>query len=153
MQIYLIRHAHAVTAEVNIRRPLSERGRKQARVLSRFLQNVEGFEPEQVWTSPLARARGTANLLGLKAKLTTVPELETSTGVAVLAGKLQKIRRSVALVGHEPHLSALTSLLLAGAEVPPLVALKKGAVVALERTGGRWILRWLIHPGLLAPRK
>lgn len=153
MQCYLIRHAHAVTAEEDIRRPLSARGRKQARVLSRFLRKVGDFDPKEIWTSPLARARGTANLLDLKAKLITVPELETSAGVATLARKLQTSRQSVALVGHEPHLSALVSLLLAGSEEPPLVSLKKGATVALERTGKRWTLCWQIHPDLLAPRK
>jgi phosphohistidine phosphatase len=155
MQVYLIRHAHAVDATEDPRRPLSRRGRKQVRTLARFLRRVAGFQPDEIWQSPLARSQETASLLrqrlGLRAKLVTVAELETGEGVPVLAAKLRKRRRSLAVVGHEPHLSALASLLVADAVEPPLFILKKGAVVALEGTGTRWVVRWQISPELLEP--
>lgn len=155
MQVYLIRHAHAVDATEDPLRPLSRRGRGQVRVLARFLKKAAVLQPDEIWQSPLVRARETAAMLrqrlGLDARLVTLAELATGEGVAVLAARLRKNRRSIALVGHEPHLGALASLLVAGTEEPPLFILKKGAVVALERTGSRWAVRWQISPELLGP--
>ena len=153
MPAYLIRHAHAVDAEEDPRRPLSRRGRKQVRALARFLRTTAAFQPDEIWQSPLARAQETAALLrqglGSSVRIVTVAELETGAGVAVLAARLRKSRRSVALVGHEPHLGALASLLVAGAAEPSLLVLKKCAVVALERVGTRWAVRWQVVPELL----
>ncbi|MFI5357489.1 MAG: phosphohistidine phosphatase SixA [Opitutales bacterium] len=153
MQVFLIRHAHAVDAAEDVQRPLSRRGRKQVRKLARFLKDAAEFQPDEIWTSPLARAQETAgrlqHRLGLTAPLRSVGDLATAGGVTVLATRLRKSSRTVALVGHEPHLSALASLLVSGAIDPSRFELKKGAILALERTGNRWIVNWLIHPDLL----
>jgi phosphohistidine phosphatase len=155
MLVFLIRHAHALDAAEDSGRPLSKRGRSQVRTLALFLKQTAVFQPDELWHSPLARARETAALLGrrlgLRAKLVTVAELESGDGVTVIAERLRKRRRPLALVGHEPHLSALASLLVAGAAEPSLFVLRKCAVVALERTGARWAVRWQVSPELLAP--
>ena len=61
--------------------------------------------------------------------------------------------RSVAVVGHEPQLSELASLLLAGDESAVRLELKKGAAVLLACPGGprpgRAVLRWSAAPRLL----
>ncbi len=153
MQVFLIRHAHALDAAEDPKRPLSQRGRNQVRTLARFLKQTDVFQPDELWHSPLARAQETAALLerrlGLRAKLVTVAELESGDGVTVIAKRLRKRRRPLAVIGHEPHLSALASLLIAGAAEPPLFVLKKCAIVALERTGTRWAVRWHISSELL----
>ena len=153
MQIFLVRHAHAVDAAEDLERPLSKRGRKQVRTLGRFLKPSSVLQPAEFWHSPLARAKETAGLLrqwlGSRAKLVTVADLESGNGIARLAERLQKCRRPVALVGHEPHLSALASLLITGQAEPTLLVVKKCAVVALERTGARWVVRWHLSPELL----
>ena len=155
MTIYLIRHAHAVDATEDPKRPLSKRGRKQVRTLARFLRSTTGFQPAEIWQSPLARSKETAEQLqqrlGLPSKLVTFPELETSEGVAILAEKLNASRRSLVLVGHEPHLSDLATLLLTGQTDHPVVVMKKGAILALTKTSSCWTVNWLVHPDLLAP--
>lgn len=155
MQVFLIRHAHALDVTDDSRRPLSKRGRKQVRTLARFLGKAAVFQPEEIWQSPLTRAQETAALLrqrlGLRVKLVTVAALASGAGVTGLAGRLRKRRRPLALVGHEPHLSALASLLVADAADPSLFVLKKCAVLALERTGASWAVRWQISPELLEP--
>ena len=155
MQVFLIRHAHAVDAADDPVRPLSRRGRDQVRALARLLRPAGVFAPGEIWHSPLARARETAALLrqgrGLKAKLVTVAALGTDAGVTVLAKRLGRTRRPLALVGHEPYLSALASLLVTGAAAPAVFVLKKCAVLALERTGPGWAVRWQVAPELLQP--
>ena len=46
-------------------------------------------------------------------------------------------------------MSALASLLVAGATQPVVFVMKKGATLALERDDERWMVRWHIAPGLL----
>jgi phosphohistidine phosphatase len=150
MEIYIIRHAHAVAGRDDAVRPLSVKGRRQIKELAAFLQEGRGLKAQEIWHSPLVRARETAERLVDRlrsgARLHETADLEPETDPAVLARRLGKIRRPVAVVGHEPHLSALVTLLLTGRTRPAAVVLEKGAVAALERVGRRYALRWLVSP-------
>ena len=57
---------------------------------------------------------------------------------------------SLAIVGHEPHLSALATLLVTGRTEPPTFVMKKCAALALEGAASHWTVRWHISPELLA---
>ena len=151
--LYLIRHADAVDLHPDEARPLSERGREQVKTLARFLERSEAFSPDEFWHSPLVRARETATLLAKALKFSgacrEVPGLRSEDDPHDIARKLAKPSRSVALVGHEPHLSALASLLVTGATDPVVFVMKKGATLALERDGEHYVVRWHVAPGLL----
>lgn len=153
MMLYLIRHAHAVDAAENPRRPLSPRGQKQIRKVAAFLKSSDALDVSEVWHSPLARSRETAALLfdrlGLTVTLTQIDGLEGNGDPSILLERLKACTTSLAIVGHEPHLSALASLLVAGTATPPRFVLKKCAVLALELIEGQWVARWQISPGLL----
>ena len=153
MQIYLIRHAHAVEDEDDAARPLSKRGREQVRRIGRFLGKNGALAATEFWHSPLMRSRDTAALLVKRlrkpGKLVQVAGLLYSDNPAIMAKCLGKIRRPVALVGHEPHLGELMSLLVAGSAQPALFELRKCAVVALERAKGRWYVRWQVSPDMV----
>lgn len=151
MEIYLIRHAHAEDGADDAARPLSVKGRRQIRGMAAFLKRGDLVPAREFWHSPLVRARDTANLLGNQlggdVKLVKVAGLESAADPVIMARQLQKLRRSVAVVGHEPHLSALATLLLTGRTEPPVIVLRKCAVAALERADSGWTLRWLVSPG------
>lgn len=150
MLIYLIRHAHAVDGADDAARALSAKGRRQADRMGRWLKRRRLFEARELWHSPLVRAQETAVILALrtggKRQLRVVTAAEPDADPAGLARKLAAAKRSVAVVGHEPQLSALATHLLGGSAAAPVVALKKGAVLALERTGRRWAACWLVSP-------
>ena len=153
MQLLLIRHTHALAGENDAARPLSERGRKQIRVLARFLKRAEVFAADELWHSPLVRARDTAALL--RQRLRASPRLVAVAGLAprddptLIAARLKQRRQPLVIVGHEPHLSALASLLVTGAATPPVFVLKKCAALALTRDRGRWTVQWQVSPALL----
>lgn len=163
MLLYLIRHAHAVTTEVNPQRPLSDKGRATTTRLGAFLRGTGGFTPAQVWHSPLERARQTAE--GLIAALdpdlmqVETDDLLPQDDPGHMATRLgfYPTTHDLALVGHEPHLAALATLLVRGKATPVIFHLRKGAVVALERTERlhgksglpRWRIRWHLSPELL----
>jgi len=153
MQIYLIRHAHAVDATEDQKRPLSAQGRKQVKRLARFLCEKELLDTDECWHSPLARSVETAKLLadGLhqSVRLVEVDGLQGDDDPAIMAERLKTRRHPVALVGHEPHLSALASLLVAGVSEPPRFVFKKSGAVALERREGVWAVCWQTTPQLV----
>jgi phosphohistidine phosphatase len=153
MHLYLIRHAHALDGDDDASRPLSSKGRKQTRALGRFLRDNKAFEAVEIWHSPLRRACETSALLAkhvkTKANLTAVSGLRPGDPGDSIIEKLLKARRPVAVVGHEPHLSALASLLVAGEAAPPRFVLKKCAALRLDQTEGGWAVRWHISPELI----
>jgi phosphohistidine phosphatase len=151
MEIYLIRHAHALKGENDAARPLGKKGRKQIRAMGRFLRRSGALHTTDFWHSPLVRSADTAELLverlGIRGKLRLVSGLLHEDNPAIMARRLDQVRRPVAVVGHEPHLSALASLLVAGQATPSIFVLKKCAVLALEKHGQRWNARWQVSPG------
>ena len=153
-ELYLIRHAHAVDAEEDPERPLSDRGRKQVRTLAKFLRRSGVLQPREIWHSSLARSHETAQLLArglhLGAPLVLAAGLEPDDEPAEIARQLETIRHPIAMVGHEPYLSALTSLLVAGPQGRAMFAMKKCAALALDGSGARWQVRWFVTPELLA---
>lgn len=153
MHLYLIRHAHALDGRDDAARPLSAKGSRQIRNLGRFLHEADAFEAAEIWHSPLRRAEATAILLAkrlkTKARLVEVAGLRPDDSPDSILRKLNYLRRPVAVVGHEPHLSALASLLVADEAVPPRFLFKKCAALRLDRIDGVWAVRWQVSPELL----
>lgn len=158
MELYLLRHAHAGDPEAwdgpDDRRPLSDKGEKQAERLGRFLAGI-GFTPDAIITSPKARAAQTAALVA--AQLGTPVTEDARLGGELTISGVEAILRDAGdpgravLVGHDPDFSELVATLSGAPEVP----MKKGALARidlprpLEPGGG--ILRWLVPPDLLKP--
>src|SRR5580704_14075458 len=135
MFLYLVRHAQAANADEDAMRPLSERGCEEIGRLAKFLQTNRPIQAEEIWHSPLARARQTARLLatglGMRAPLSGVTGLEPDRNPGLIAARLQSCDHSVMIVGHEPNLSVLASLLVA--EAPkPIFAFRTSSLLALE---------------------
>lgn len=157
MRLYLIRHAHAVDAAEDAERPLSAKGREQVKRLAKFLRESDTLHPEEIWHSPLLRSRQTAKLLvkrlELIAPLVEVEGLEPEDDPRATVLRVKNIRRVIAIVGHEPHLSGLASQLVTNAPKTSAFVLRKSSVLALERDrggrGSRWVVRWQVSPELL----
>lgn len=157
MDLLLVRHATAEDGRPgrsDADRRLTAEGRRE------FLRALAGLrrldpEPTRILTSPLVRARETAELL---AEQVAGPEPEEWPLLAPggsLEGILRDLRgagETVVLVGHEPGLGRLVSLCLAGA-AGDNTPLKKGGMARIRFDGaprpGRGRLVWLLTPGLL----
>ena len=163
MIIFLVRHSHALADQEDSRRPLSERGRETTKEVAGFFRASGALaQVHAVWHSPLARSRETANLLvkelGLDGLLIEAPGLLPEDNPVPIADRLDQAAQTVMIVGHEPQLGALATLLVSGKVKPVGFEFKKSAVLALERTGrchkksGRacWRVRWHFSPELLA---
>lgn len=155
IELYLLRHAQAGDRDTweasDELRPLTEKGRRQAERLGRHLA-ASGFAPDAILSSPLVRARETADIVAgqlgrpvrLETRLGEPLDLETVDAILSDAGDP---RRPV-IVGHDPDFTEVLSVLV-GAPV----AMRKGAIarVDVERplAAGAGELRWLLPPDLL----
>ena len=153
-QLYVLRHADAGDpadwSGDDADRPLSKKGRRQAKRLGGYLRSLK-VRPDAVITSPKLRAADTAKLVAkrLAANVSTDPRLAAEFGSDDLAAVLAELGAGVAsaiLVGHDPDFSSLVSWLI-GAPV----ALRKGALARVDLPDrsvgpGRGSLRWLLPP-------
>ncbi len=100
MRVVLVRHAKAAPGSPDELRPLTPDGREQARALGQRLRE-EGLEPDAIVTSPLLRARETAQALGLGDPITDeklAPGATADDVRAVVRGRGD----TVVVVGHQP---------------------------------------------------
>ena len=112
MKLYFLRHADALSGMDDDVRPLSLEGHEQARQLGKFLRRA-GVEFDAAFTSPLTRARETAEIvLGLTNEprpvlLETVVALRNETSGGAFTRWLAALpeAKHVLLVGHEPTTS------------------------------------------------
>lgn len=164
MLLYVMRHGVAVERghvdyPNDAERPLTPRGQKRTRQAARGLRAL-GVEPDLLLTSPFVRARETAAIVAAELHLPPGRIRET-TALAPGASAYDFFRevnaggspRAVVLVGHEPDLSELISLLLVGDAHALDAPLKKAAVCVVEvhspPPADRGTLRALLPPGAL----
>jgi phosphohistidine phosphatase len=116
-------------------------------------------EFDLILSSPFLRCRTTAEIvaeeLGLAKKLEMTPRLEPSASPADLVEELlarHAGHENILLVGHEPFLSTLISVLISGNQRAE-IAVKKGGLckVTIEslRFGRCASLEWLLAPAQL----
>lgn len=163
MKLYIIRHAIAVEPgtpgfDEDSQRPLTPKGSRKMRKIARGLKELEAL-PDVVLSSPYRRAAETAAILADILKLQDqvfFSEHLTPLGFAdqLIAEINEKYRvENLALVGHEPSLSSLASLLVSG-DAEFALELKKGGVCCLDVTDLRparcATLLWLMTPTQLA---
>jgi len=158
-ELYLVRHAIAAERgddwPDDTKRPLTTRG------INRFKDSLPGLKElevsiEEIFSSPLVRAKQTADLLagGVQGSppvklLDALAPGHAPTAVMAQLAKVAK-RQRIALVGHEPDLGELAAHLI-GATRPLLF--KKGGIcridvgaISAKRTGS---LIWFVTPKVL----
>jgi phosphohistidine phosphatase len=114
LRLVLIRHAEAVPGSPDELRALTTEGREQARRLGERLR-ADGLDPDAVLSSPLLRARQTAEELGLGEPETEEAFAPGATAEDVLAAVAGR-GETVVVVGHQPDCRQIVAELDAGAE-------------------------------------
>jgi phosphohistidine phosphatase len=160
--LYVVRHAIAEQRDAerwpdDAQRPLTAKGEASFRRASRGLRMLVA-EVAVVLSSPYVRAWRTAEILEEEAGWPPPEPCEPLEAVREPGEALEALRPhagrdAAAVVGHEPYLSGLVSILLAGEPGAVATELKKGGVVCLELPGeaspGGAVLRWSATPRML----
>jgi phosphohistidine phosphatase len=108
MRVFLVRHAHSDPGDPDELRPLSARGRDEARALGERLAGHE-TPPRVVLSSPLLRARETAQAISdaTSAELRIDERLAPGATLELLRETLDGVSEPVATVGHQPDCSEI----------------------------------------------
>ncbi len=162
MEVYVLRHAIADERDPDkypddSLRPLTTKGIRRMKRIAAGMRTL-GIKPDLILSSPYVRARQTAEIVAEALKTGRTLKLSEHLEVAGDARKLvQELRSkhssasSVILVGHEPYLSDLISVLLLG-DTRLALTMKKGAVCKLTvdslKYGRCATLEWLIPPAV-----
>jgi phosphohistidine phosphatase len=158
MQLLIIRHAIAVDRGTpgipDEERPLTPEGEEKFREAAKGLARIVD-RPDALLTSPLRRAKQTASIAA--AAWGRIEPVEAS---ALAGGSFEEQAAvldrhppdaTVAVVGHEPHVSALLARLL-GSRHDDRLAFKKGGAALVEvpgRLAGGGQLAWFLPPKVL----
>jgi phosphohistidine phosphatase len=159
MKVYFVRHATASNksgwTQDDDLRPLTRAGRKRFCSAATAMIGVGALHPDLIVTSPLVRARQTADLLAQaladKTPIVEDPRLghqfDCVRFSAILAENAEV--RALAIVGHNPSFAGVLSVVTGGLDVD----VRKGSVALIEIDDitdpvGR--LMWLAPPSLFA---
>ena len=161
MNIYLLRHAEAEPGFPDDSRILHPSGCEHARRLGDFLRAKQAFQPTALWCSPYSRAQQTAELLlgawggSIESRKDEV-RLEPEMNPAPLVRDFQQLGQDVLVVGHNPNISILASLLLSGERARTRVYFKTAVMVCLQwdpipNNGqfGPCELDWMLDPRMI----
>ncbi len=125
MDLLLWRHAEAEDGEDDMKRRLTQRGEKQARVMAKW---IRAHQPRnmRIIVSPAVRTQQTAEALKLPFETHRKIGPEACVSELVAASGWPAASGAVLVVGHQPTLGRMASLLLAGSESEWTI--KKGAL-------------------------
>ncbi len=161
MDLYLLRHGKAEktvpVGGTDEGRPLTGRGRSEIQSIARWIRS-QGCIFDYIATSPLIRAYETAAIVAEGYPDSDGPmvweELSPGMECDLLLNRIRKEGSlpSLLLVGHEPSLSNLISVIISGS-VDARIVVKKGGLAKivnfipdLEPCGD---LVWLLSPALM----
>jgi phosphohistidine phosphatase len=157
--LYIVRHGIAALPGTpgipDDERLLTSKGEKRVRQIARGLARLD-LKLDRIVTSPLPRARATAEIIADELdsrKLLEISNvLQTGSSAATVERWLrERTEERLMIVGHNPTLSDLLSLLVLGSTQPLICDLKKGGVAALGQKGGArdlYELHWIAPPRL-----
>jgi len=162
MNLFFLRHGKAHPRGPKFRpdseRPLTREGEETMSEVARGMKELE-LTFDLILTSPYARALRTAEILAevyrSKKMFVTnnlVPEADPKDLIDEIAQNFVSLE-NIVLVGHEPYLSGLISVLLTG-NSDTVIDLKKAGLCLLTvkdlRLGKCASLSWLLKPSHLA---
>ena len=160
MRLYLLRHGIAERRFSGLPRGDADRrltpeGRRKMKRIAETLA-ARGVTFDRILSSPYRRAKQSARIvaetLEFKRDIIITTHLEPGGSLDELVRELAEShakRRHILLVGHEPSMSTLISVLISG-QPGVKIAMKKGGLCRLSVDGLRYgrcaTLEWLLPP-------
>ncbi len=158
MDLYFLRHGlagdRADWTENDDERPLTKPGKKRMADEAKTMADL-GLKLDAILTSPLVRARQTADIVAKHLDMQDAVVEDKRLGPGFDPGKLSEIVRehdsanALMLVGHEPDFSATIGELVGRANV----VMKKGGLAYIHLSNTSPLegeLVWLVPPKILA---
>jgi len=161
IEVIFLRHGIAMDQEDwdgdDRSRPLTKEGADRTKSAVRGLRALK-VRADILWSSPLKRARQTAEIakteLPFTSKIELIEDLSPEAAPDALIARLADVKRGtiVFCVGHEPHLSTTISSMISG-KTAASVDMKKAGACSIRFTAGpksgAGVLQWLVPPKIL----
>lgn len=131
--LFLLRHAKSSWKDPDLAdfdRPLNDRGRKAAELVGKYIAQ-EKLDLDLIIGSPAVRARQTIELALRSARRSVELRFDqriyeaSSTQLLEVVSQIEDERKSVLLVGHNPGMEELLSLLIGSEQHMPTASLAK----------------------------
>ncbi|MBI4970851.1 MAG: phosphohistidine phosphatase SixA [Candidatus Omnitrophica bacterium] len=164
MELFILRHAIAENPGPKFRtdsqRPLTDEGIQKMKDVAKGMLAMD-LSFDLILTSPYLRTRQTAdivaNIFDLKKKVAVTENLASIGGdpkrLVSEIDKHYKSRKSILIVGHEPYLSGLISMLMLGNKAGS-INMKKAGLAKLTVYDLKYdqcaTLEWLMTPKQIA---
>ncbi len=147
MKLFFMRHGKAEEKKPGIRdedRKLTSEGRRDVEAIARLIPD----RPEVIYTSPLLRARETAEIVASihGTRIIVVEELSPSKASLKALKNLEVIDKTL-FIGHAPSIEEIISELIGGGKVK----LKAGGLAVVEAESlekGKGVLTLLLTPSI-----
>jgi phosphohistidine phosphatase len=129
VKVFLVRHAQAESGEPDELRALTQHGLTQAREVGERLVR-DGVRPDAILSSPLLRARQTADAIARATGADAESEERLAPGATAddLRDAVAGRGATVVVVGHQPDCSQIAAAVSGGPEPP----FKTAAMVELD---------------------
>jgi phosphohistidine phosphatase len=145
VRLYLVHHGDAVGPDIDVRRPLSERGREHVNRLAAEAAS-RGTTPTVVWHSGKLRAKQTAEAFWRAcnpfAAFSATRDVQPGDPPQWLADRLKGETRDILLAGHFPYLPVLLALLVGGDDVAAAFPPHGAVALTTEDAGETWAELW-----------
>ncbi len=142
MKIFLVQHADAVPKEADAERPLSEKGKAQAKRAADFLKKIP-FYPDIILHSDKKRSIETAEVIcfalgGVRMELRE--RMGPNDDIAAIQSEITASKKSIMVVGHQPFLGKLASALLGAVDGRQVVDIANASPLILARAGDAFVV-------------
>ncbi len=152
MNIYLVRHGEAVSAQLDPERPLTRVGREEVERVAQMAA-AKNVQVSAILHSGILRAKQTAEILAaylqLTGKVQQLSGLLPQDDPAIAKAELEAAEKPILLVGHLPHFSRLVTLLVSGTAEAEVMEFAPATVVCCRKDGSKWQIAWTLTPRLL----
>lgn len=155
MRLYLMQHARAEIREGEIERSLTASGLAELTAMAQVIDRLSLPEVAGIYHSGKLRARETAEFiaahLASAAGVMAAEGLEPNADPRLWAGRLRDMYQDIMLVGHMPHLSLLTALLLNHTPPGTIIQFHNAGLICLWRDIDMlWSVDWVLIPEMAA---
>lgn len=143
-RLYFAQHGLAVDKADDPQRPLSDTGILQTENIARQLKN-SATPVSQIFHSGKLRASQTADIFASVVSITSVSANDHLSP----NDRIEQITNSLTIddalyIGHLPQLDKLVSYLISGDQDQGIIKFQNSAVICLEKTSHRYLLKWYL---------
>jgi phosphohistidine phosphatase len=154
MILFLMRHANAGTVRespvLDAKRGLIKEGKEQCMLMARVLGALKA-QIDVIVSSPLKRARQTAQLVGTELGYDSQVEVSPALGLNASYADFQKLlakyadREGILAVGHNPNVFQFLGRLVTG-NGGAAIRMRKGSIACVRADLHPPRLQWLLDP-------